>query len=150
MKQFESVILYNAENGGAWVEVPFDAKAEFGSGRPKVKVLFDKKVKYRGSLVKMGDTYVLGVRKDIREKLGKVPGDTISVQINLDTEERQVEIPGELKNAFRQSPEAARLYRKMSYSHQREYAIYIAEAKKEETRQRRAEKAVEMILKKND
>ena len=62
---------------GAYVEIPFDVKQEFGKGRVPVHAAFDG-IPYDGQLVRMGTPgHILGVRKDIRAKLGKQPGDTV-------------------------------------------------------------------------
>lgn len=64
---------------GAYVEFPYDVKKEFGKGRVKVSATFDG-VPYEGSLVRMKTPcHILGIRKDIRQKIGKQAGDTVSV-----------------------------------------------------------------------
>ena len=66
---------------GAYIEIPFDVKETFGKGRVPVHVTFDGEP-YDGSLVRMGTPcHILGVRKDIRLKIGKQPGDTVHVTI---------------------------------------------------------------------
>ena len=66
---------------GAYVEIPFDVKQEFGKGRVPVHAAFDG-IPYDGQLVRMGTPgHILGVRKDIRAKLGKQPGDTVLVTL---------------------------------------------------------------------
>lgn len=85
--QYESDI-YRADNpGGAYVIFPYDIRAEFGRGRVKVHATFDG-VPYDGSIVNMGVKqkdgsicYIIGLRKDIRAKIGKQPGDRVSVTI---------------------------------------------------------------------
>ena len=82
-KQFEftAVIQKVPDLDGAYVEIPFDVKAVFGKGRVKVHATFDGEP-YDGSLVKMGTPcHIIGIRKDIRAKIGKQPGDTIKVTI---------------------------------------------------------------------
>ena len=64
---------------GAYVEFPHDVRAVFGKGRVKLRATFDG-VPYDGSLVRMGTPgHILGLRKDIRAKIGKGPGDTVHV-----------------------------------------------------------------------
>jgi hypothetical protein len=82
---FDAVIRKVPGQDGAYVEVPFDLKKEFGKGRMKVYATFDG-VPYEGSIVNMGLThadgticYILGIRKDIRMQIGKQAGDTVSV-----------------------------------------------------------------------
>ncbi len=66
---------------GAYVEIPFDVKQAFGKGRVPVHATFDGEP-YDGQLVKMGTPcHILGVRRDIRAKLGKRPGDMVHVTL---------------------------------------------------------------------
>ena len=72
---------------------PYDVRAEFGKGRVKVRATFDGQP-YDGSLVRMGTPgHILGVRRDIRAKIGKQPGDVVSVTAvsytHLDVYKRQ-------------------------------------------------------------
>ena len=127
------------------MEVPFDVEAAFGSKKPKVKAVIEG-VPYRGTLVRMGtECHLLIVLKSIREQAGKTFGDEIRVTLELDSEPRVVEIPAELKNALAKEKQAKAIFDKLSYTHQREYAMYVAEAKKEETRLARAAKTIEML-----
>ncbi|MDB1678052.1 MULTISPECIES: DUF1905 domain-containing protein [Enterococcus] len=83
------LLIYSSEvgKGGAYVVFPYDIRKEFGAGRVKVQAMFDG-VSYEGSIVNMGVKredgsicYILGVRKDIRKKIGKDIGDRVSVTI---------------------------------------------------------------------
>lgn len=79
--EFEAVILKNPDMDAAYVEIPFDVKAAFGKGRVPVNATFDGAA-YAGQLVKMGTPcHVIGIRKDIRAKIGKQPGDTVKVTL---------------------------------------------------------------------
>ena len=79
--EFEAVIKKVPDMDGAYIEIPFDVKAEFGKGRAPVIATFDGEV-YEGSLVRMKTPcHIIGIRKDIRAKIGKQPGDTIKVTI---------------------------------------------------------------------
>ena len=85
--EFEAVIQKVADQDAAYIAVPFDIKTEFGKGRVKVHATFDEEA-YDGSIVNMGVKnpdgsvcYVMGVRKDIRMKIGKQAGDSVSVTI---------------------------------------------------------------------
>lgn len=150
MKQpitFEAVIE-SADGGGAFVRIPFDVEQAFGNKRPRVKVVFEGTIDYRGSLVRYGiPEHMLIVLKEIREKLGKQAGDTIQVQVELDTADRKVDIPPPLLLAFAGHPEAEARFRALAYSHQREHVQYITEAKRPETVQRRVMKTVERLMK---
>ena len=85
--EFESTIQKVEDQDGAYIAVPFDIKEEFGKGRVKVHATFDGEP-YDGSIVNMGVKnadgsvcYIIGVRKDIRAKINKQPGDNVSVTI---------------------------------------------------------------------
>lgn len=85
--QYKAVIKAVPDKGGAYVEFPYDIREEFGKGRVKVEAAFDGEP-YEGSVVNMGVKnedgsicYIIGIRKDIRKKIGKEPGDIIEVVI---------------------------------------------------------------------
>lgn len=84
---FQTVIEPVPEKGGAYIRFPYDVRKEFGKGRVKVHATFDG-IPYDGSIVNMGVKnedgtvcYILGVRKEIREKMNKQPGDVIQVTV---------------------------------------------------------------------
>ena len=78
---FDAVILKNPDMDAAYVKIPFDVQAEFGKSRVRVHVTFDGEP-YDGQLVKMGTPYhIIGMRKDIRQKIGKQPGDTVKITL---------------------------------------------------------------------
>jgi len=79
--EFEAEIKKVPDIDGAYIEIPFDVKAEFGKGRVKVNATFDGEP-YEGSLVRMKTPcHIIGIRKEIRAKIGKQAGDTIKVTI---------------------------------------------------------------------
>jgi len=79
--EFNAVILKVPDIDGAYIEFPFDVRKEFGKGRVKVFATFDGEP-YEGSLVRMGTPcHIIGIRKDIRTKINKQPGDIIHVTI---------------------------------------------------------------------
>ena len=84
---FEALIHKVPDLDGAYIIFPYDIKQEFGKGRVKVHATFDG-LSYDGSIVNMGVVdeqgricYIIGIRKDIRMKIGKQPGDTVLVTI---------------------------------------------------------------------
>ena len=79
--RFEAVLKKVPDIDGAYVEIPFDVRKEFGKGRVKVSATFDG-VPYEGSLVRMGTPcHIIEVRKEIRAILQKQPGDRIVVTL---------------------------------------------------------------------
>ena len=85
--KFDAVIETVPDKGGAFVRFPYDIRKEFGKGRVKAEVTFDGEP-YRGSIVNMGVKnadgsvcHIIGIRKEIRNKIGKQPGDTVLVTV---------------------------------------------------------------------
>lgn len=79
--EFDAVILKNPDMDAAYIEIPYDMKEIFGKSRVLVHVTFDG-VPYDGQAVKMGTScQIIGVRKDIRAKIGKQPGDKLHVTL---------------------------------------------------------------------
>lgn len=131
--------------GHGFVFFPFDTKAEFGTrGIVRVHATIEGFL-YRGSLAKYGDPlHMLPVIKTVREKIGKNAGDVIDVVVWKDEEEKVVEIPDEFAKLMKKSGVRA-TFDELSYTHRKEYVRWIAGAKKEETRQARLIKAIEML-----
>ena len=85
--EYESLIYAAEKAGGAYVIFPWNIREEFGRGRVKVHATFDGEP-YDGSIVNMGVRnedgsvcYIIGVRKEIRAKIGKQPGERVLVTI---------------------------------------------------------------------
>ena len=135
------------DGGGAYVLFPYDTGKEFATkGKVPVKATFDE-VPYTGSLIKYGHPlHSLGMPKAIREQIGKSPGDTLEVVVWRDEEVRTVEVPAPFENLMKKEG-LLPVFKKLSYTHRKEYCRWIADAKKEETRLKRLEKVIEMIKK---
>jgi bacteriocin resistance YdeI/OmpD-like protein/uncharacterized protein DUF1905 len=146
-KQTFTAVIQNAGGGGAFVEIPFDVEAVFGSKKPKVKAVIEG-VPYRGLLTRMGGPkHMLIILKGIREQIGKTFGDKVTVTVEPDTQPRLIEIPKDLAAEFRKDKRARAIFDKLSYTHQKEYVRWIEEAKRVETRQARLAKTLEMLKK---
>jgi Bacteriocin-protection, YdeI or OmpD-Associated/Domain of unknown function (DUF1905) len=138
-------IIEDAGGGGTFVTVPLDVEATFGKKRVKVRATIDG-VPYRGSLVRMGKPrHMLGVLKEIREKIGKGPGDQVCVVLEEDMEPRLVEVPEDLRQTLGAEPDAAKFFDGLSYTHQKEYVSWVTDAKRPETRQKRVLKVIDML-----
>lgn len=78
---FDAIIQKVPDINGAYINFPYDVREEFGKGRVKVHAAFDGEP-YDGSLVRMNTpNHIIGLRKEIREKIDKQPGDTVAVTI---------------------------------------------------------------------
>jgi hypothetical protein len=142
---FQATLGSNEEN--LFIEIPFDVKAIFGKARPPVLVKV-KSLAYPSTVSVYGGKSFLPLRKDRRESIGAKAGDVVTVKVTLDTSARTVSLPEDLAKLLEQNSKAKEAWNKLSFSHQREHVDAIEKAKRPETRQRRIENAVAMILKK--
>ena len=146
MARFKGVLTPTPRGGGTLVPVPKDVAAKMGlKGMPKVQAVIAGQP-YRGSLMPMGDgTYCLGVLKSIQQAAGVKPGDTITVEIELDTAPRTVEPPPDLAKVIARDKKAAVAWEMLSYTNRKEMARGLEEAKTRETRERRLAAALERL-----
>ena len=126
------------------ITIPFDVEEVFGAKRVAVKAIVNGAV-YRGSIVRMGGKYMLGIPKALRDEAGVKAGDNIVVTLEKDTEERTVAVPADLARELKKDKSLNDAWEKLSFTIRKEQARGIEEAKKPETRARRLEKTVEML-----
>jgi hypothetical protein len=147
MKQFKTRLTARGP-GGAWtfLEVPFSVEKEFGS---KARVAVSGTMNgfaFQNSLMPNGDgTHSMMVSKALQAGAKAGAGELVTVAMAVDRSERVVTIPPELKRVLSTNKEAAIAFKAFSYSHRKEFAEWIASAKREETRIIRAEKSIAMI-----
>ncbi|WP_064750339.1 YdeI/OmpD-associated family protein [Solirubrobacter soli] len=126
------------------VVVPLDVRALWGEARPPVKGTVNG-VEYRSRLSVYGGETMLGLTNAFRAEAGIAAGDEVEVTMERDDAPREVEVPPALGRRLDGDDTARAAFEKLSFTHRREYANWIAEAKKEATRERRAGKAIEML-----
>lgn len=145
MQKFEAKLKKVQDKNASYIEIPFDVLEVYGAKRVKVKATFDD-IEYRGSLVKMGtDCHIIGVTKEIRDKINKTFGDIVSVTLEKDVEERTVEIPDDFKFELQKNISANDFFNTLSFSCQKKYINYITSAKKDITRNNRIIKSIEKL-----
>jgi hypothetical protein len=99
----------------------------------------------RTTVVKMRGEFLFGLSKAARQEASIEIGDTMTFTLELDQAPREVEVPAALAAALDSDPEAKRAFEGLAYTHRKEFARWIDEAKREETRERRVVQAIEMI-----
>ena len=122
-----TAVIQEGRGGGAFIEVPFDVKAEYGTARAKVRATFDG-TEYRGTIASMGGAYLIGILKDIRKSIGKDVGDEVRVTLEADDAPREVDVPADVRNALNQAGVEAE-FAKLSYTHRKEHINAVEEAK---------------------
>jgi hypothetical protein len=148
MKKYEFAAEIKAGmGGGAYVVFPHDAEKEFGTkGKVPVNVTIDG-VPDKGGLFRMGlPHHILGVPKAIRSQIGKGPGDTVAVVLWRDEQPREVTVPPEFAARMKKAG-VLPFFQELSFTNRKEYCRWISEAKKDETRERRLAKAIELLTK---
>jgi predicted metal-dependent HD superfamily phosphohydrolase len=100
---------------------------------------------WRTSVVRMGGEFMLGLNREVREGANAEAGDEVNLELELDTKPREVEVPPALAAALAADAEALAAFQKLSYTHRKEYARWVEEAKKDETRDRRVAKTLEQL-----
>jgi hypothetical protein len=100
---------------------------------------------WRTSVARMKGEFLVGLSREVRQGAGVEAGDEVEVTIELDAAPREVEVPAALAEALAADPDTRASFEAMAFTHRKEYARWVAEAKKDETRQRRVQQALEMI-----
>lgn len=78
---FDAVLIQNGGMDAGYVEVPLDVPKIFGKKKVLVHATCDGEP-YDGQVVRMGTPcHIIGVRKDIRKKIGKDFGQTVHVTL---------------------------------------------------------------------
>jgi hypothetical protein len=100
---------------------------------------------WRTTVMRMRGEFLLGLSREVRERAGVEVGDRVEVDVELDLAPREVEMPAALTDALATSPPARSAFDALAYTHRKEYARWISEAKREDTRERRVERALAML-----
>jgi hypothetical protein len=125
--------------------VPAEVVDGLGAGRrPPVHVRIGGH-HYRTTIASRGGVYLLSLSAENRAAAGVAAGEEVEVDVELDTEPREVTVPADLAAALDGDDAARRAFERLSYSHQLRHVLAIEEAKAPETRRRRVEKALEML-----
>ena len=100
---------------------------------------------WRTTVTRMRGEFLLGLNREVREGAGAEAGDEVEVTVELDAAPREVEVPGDLAAALASDPEAESAFERLAFTHRKEYVRWITEAKREETRARRVQQALERL-----
>jgi len=143
-----SSTLFRPDVTGAWtfalVPRPKAVKAGF---RPRMRVqgTIDG-VPFRSSLIPRGggEVFVV-VNSDLRERIHKSPGDTVRLELELDSSPVRVPMPLALRQALAHDPIAKATFNKFTPSQRLAYVRWIVAAKQDVTRDRRVASTIEKL-----
>jgi hypothetical protein len=100
---------------------------------------------FRLAVARMHGEFLVGFSRAVREQAGLEPGDTVELRLELDTAPREVEVPEALAAALAGDGAARTAFDGLAYTHRKEFARWIEEAKRDDTRDRRVAQALEML-----
>ncbi len=142
--KFRAVIEQSGKTA-AGIHVPPEVVAALGPSRkPAVRATING-FTYRSSVAVLGGEFMLGIPPEFRAGAGVAAGDEVEVDLELDTQPREVTVPPDLAAALKRDAAAQRTFDALSYSNKRRLVIPIEAAKVLETRQRRIAKTVAML-----
>lgn len=141
---FRTTVLQSGKTATG-IRIPDEIVEALGSGkRPPVRVTINGYT-YRSSVAVIDGAYMVGVSAEHRAGAGVAGGDEVEVDIELDTEPREVAVPPDLSAALDADPSARRTFDGLSYSNRSWHALQVIGAKTDETRQRRIARSIEAL-----
>ncbi len=142
--RFQATILL-AGKTATGIEVPPDVIAGLDAGKkPAVRVNLAGHV-YRSTIASRGERFLLPVSAEHRASAGVAAGDVVDVELEVDTEPREVSVPDDLATALEADRKAREFFESLSYSQKKWYVLPIEQARAAETRERRVGKALAML-----
>jgi hypothetical protein len=142
--KYETTIVQTGTNTTG-IAVPSEVVEALGAGKkPPVSVTVNGHT-YRSSIASLGGAFMISLSAENRAAAGVAGGDTVEVDLELDTAPREVDVPDDLAAALATVPEAKAFFESLSYSNKRRHVMQIDAAKTAETRQRRVQKAVALF-----
>jgi bifunctional DNA-binding transcriptional regulator/antitoxin component of YhaV-PrlF toxin-antitoxin module len=141
---FNTTILQLGNNTG--INVPDEVVEKLGAGKKPPVIVTVNDFTYRNTIAVMGGKFMIGVSADIRTKTGIKGGDKVKVTLELDTKPREVEVPADFQRLLDKNSKARQFFESLSYSNKQRYVLPLGQAKTEETRQRRMEKAINDLI----
>ncbi len=133
------------EGNNVGIVIPDAVVAELGGKRVPVIITLNGAYRYRSTTAVMGGLNLVGLSAQHRAASGFRGGDTVEVTIERDDAPREVEVPEALAVALAGDPVATAAWARLAYSHRKEHARAINEAKAEETTARRVAKTMAML-----
>ncbi len=127
------------------IRVPADVVAGLGAGkRPAVRVTIGEYT-YRTTVAPRGGEYLIPVSAENRSKAGIAAGDEVDVDIERDSDPRELTVPPDFAAALDSDAAARRFFDGLSYSQRQWFVLGIEDAKTVQTRQRRIAKAIDRL-----
>ncbi len=127
------------------LRVPPEVVAALGSGRKPAVMVTVGGYTYRSTVASRGGAFMIPLSAEHRGAAGLAAGDEVDVEVEVDTEPRELVIPEDLRAAVDTDPAARSFFDELSYSNRRRIVGNVEGAKTPQTRQRRIDKAVTQL-----
>lgn len=142
--RFHAVIEQSGKSATG-IEVPAEVLDALAGGKRPTVLLSINGFDFSLTLGSMGGRAMIPLSAERRTAAGVGAGDEVDIEINLAEALREVEMPDDLTAALADEPTARAFLDGQSFSLRKEWARWITEAKKPETRAARVSKAVELL-----
>jgi hypothetical protein len=103
--KFETTIVQSGANTTGIAVAPEVVEALGAGKKPPVTVTLNGHT-YRSSIASMGGAFMISLSAENRAAAGVAGGDTVEVDLELDTAPREVDVPDDLASALATVPEA--------------------------------------------
>lgn len=141
--KFTTKIAQFGNNTG--IIVPENILESLGAGKKPPVVITLNNYTYRSTVASMGGQYLVSLSAEHRKNAKVAGGDKVEITITLDTEPRTVELPLDFKKVLDKNKIAKSNFEKLSYSKKKAIILSITDAKTEETKLKRIDKALSTL-----
>jgi hypothetical protein len=146
MVKFRTELVGQEGMNATGMMIPPEVVEALGSGkRPAVKVTLNGSYTYRNTVAVMGGEYMVGVSAEHRANADVKAGDILDVELEIDTEKREVDVPRDLAAAIDAAPDARRYFDTLSYS-KKLLLVNKMNVKNPDVRKQRIESTVAQLL----
>lgn len=142
--KFKTKIVQIGNNTG--ISVPPEIIEKFAAGKKPAVVVSLNRYTYRSTVAVMSGKYMISLSAENRKNANVKGGDELEITITLDTEPRTVELPDDFQKELTKNKDAKSAFEKLSPSRQKAIVVSINEAKTEETKVKRIEKAIKSLI----
>jgi len=143
VNQSFKAVIKRYDPGWHYIDMPFDATELFGdSSRMQVNASVDGFC-YRTSLIPGSAGHYMVISQEMRNATGKVPGDTLSIVLDIEVRPHEIAVPADIQQALKKNPAACGRFTTLDHARRDRYTRWIIDSKKPETRVKRIARLVE-------
>jgi hypothetical protein len=145
MPRLEFECPLEADQEAAFFRVPPEVMAAIGEAKRAPVTVTINGHSYRARIALYGGRHYVGVRREVRAAAGVTAGDQLRVGLEYDAELRLIDLPEDLRTMLSNHPEIAAAFERLSNANKKELVDWLAQAKRDDTRERRLKQALRML-----